>query len=282
MTHYLVFGDLHGRILPAFALARAWQRDHGTRLAALLQVGDLGYFPDPARMDKATKSHARRDSLELGAQQVVFPSTDADHIFADPDTPGTLYFIAGNHEDFELLQERAGLPGSTDEDFPVDHYGRVRCVVNGRVVTFADGLRVGGLWGIAGSGRKRHEGAYIVPRRARELAMNPLDILLSHDSAFGVVHEDEGSNEITRILEGARPLFHFFGHYHAHNRPDGTAVGATRAFHLEGLEFRREGGSADVRSVGLLRWDNGNSEFEYLDARWLQKFTRHNWRWFAK
>jgi hypothetical protein len=37
---YLIFGDLHGRILPAFRLALAWQRDHGERLAGLLQVGD--------------------------------------------------------------------------------------------------------------------------------------------------------------------------------------------------------------------------------------------------
>ena len=26
---YLVFGDLHGRVLPAFKLAQAWSREHG-------------------------------------------------------------------------------------------------------------------------------------------------------------------------------------------------------------------------------------------------------------
>src|SRR5437763_161350 len=39
---YLVFGDLHGRVLPAFRLAQAWTREHGVALAGLLQVGDLG------------------------------------------------------------------------------------------------------------------------------------------------------------------------------------------------------------------------------------------------
>src|SRR6266853_1376752 len=43
---YLVLGDLHGRVLPAFKLAQAWSREHGVALAGLLQVGDLGYFPD--------------------------------------------------------------------------------------------------------------------------------------------------------------------------------------------------------------------------------------------
>ena len=50
VAYYLIFGDLHGRILPAFRLAMAWEREHGLRLDGLLQVGDLGYFPDPARV----------------------------------------------------------------------------------------------------------------------------------------------------------------------------------------------------------------------------------------
>src|SRR5262249_45289764 len=52
---YLVFGDLHGRILPAFRLAQAWAREHGAALDGLLQVGDLGYYPDEGRFDKATR-----------------------------------------------------------------------------------------------------------------------------------------------------------------------------------------------------------------------------------
>ena len=148
MSTYLVFGDLHGRVLPAFALARAWQREHETPLAGLLQVGDLGYFPFSDRLDRATKAHAKRDPLELGAQLVVRPSREADELFADPDTPGPLWFIAGNHEDHEALTDCYGLPGSTDDDFPVDSYGRLRCISDGHVLNMPDGLRVGGLWGI--------------------------------------------------------------------------------------------------------------------------------------
>ena len=68
---YLVFGDLHGRVLPAFRLALVWQREHEERVAGLLQVGDLGYFPDLGRLDRATRKHARNDDLELGVLQVV-------------------------------------------------------------------------------------------------------------------------------------------------------------------------------------------------------------------
>ena len=78
MATFMIFGDLHGRVLPAFALARAWQLDHGETLDGLLQVGDLGYFPDSTRLDKATKRHAQRDLMELGAQLVTRRTPEAD------------------------------------------------------------------------------------------------------------------------------------------------------------------------------------------------------------
>ena len=81
VARYLIFGDLHGRILPAFRLAMAWEREHGVRLDGLLQVGDLGYFPDPARLDKATARHAADDPLELGTCLVAEPNREADEVF---------------------------------------------------------------------------------------------------------------------------------------------------------------------------------------------------------
>src|SRR6187431_3132685 len=102
---YLVFGDLHGRILPAFRLARAFARDHRVRLAGLLQVGDLGYFPDPTRLDRATQRYAEDDELELGAALIARSSAAADAVFAADCVPEALWFTAGNHEDFEALEE---------------------------------------------------------------------------------------------------------------------------------------------------------------------------------
>ena len=107
LARYLIFGDLHGRILPAFRLAMLWEREHGIRLDGLLQVGDLGYFPDPARLDKATARHAAADPLELGACLVAEPSREADAVFhGEGGPPPTLWFTAGNHEDFDALAER--------------------------------------------------------------------------------------------------------------------------------------------------------------------------------
>jgi hypothetical protein len=281
MSTYLVFGDLHGRVLPAFALARAWQREHDEPLAGLLQVGDLGYFPFSDRLDKATKRHAARDPLELGAQLVVRPSREADALFGDPDAPGTLWFIAGNHEDYEALADCYGRPGTTDDDFPVDYYGRLRCIVDGAVVTMADGLRVGGLWGIDDEAPRARKtivpAAKINTRRARDLAVRPMDVLLTHESPRDAFFVDSGSLAVNTILYGARPAFHFFGHYHGEGRMEECDFGRTQVLHMVGLEFRARGKTAEERSVGVLRWRDGNGRFEYVDERWLRSVTGHNW-----
>ena len=145
---YLVFGDLHGRVLPAFRLAQAWSREHGVALDGLLQVGDLGYFPDPDRFDKATKRHAERDALEDGVRLVAQPSEEADAVFADEPCPGALWFTAGNHEDYERLKELEGSAGRGADSFVADAYGKLRCIRDGHVAEMPGGLRVAALWGI--------------------------------------------------------------------------------------------------------------------------------------
>jgi hypothetical protein len=281
MASYLIFGDLHGRVLPAFALARAWQRDHAEPLAGLLQVGDMGYFPLSSRLDRATKRHVQRDAMELGTQLVICPSPDADALFAQPDVPGTMWFVAGNHEDHEMLSDCYGLPGSSDDDFPADHYGRLRCICNGHVATLPEALRVGGLWGIDNEAPKARRNVTpwmrLDQRRARDLSCRSMDVLLTHESPRDAMILDAGSEAITAVLERARPAFAFFGHYHGEGRLDECDFGATQVYHLAGLEFHGRGHSAEERCCGVLRWQDGRGSFEYLAPRWLQTITRHNW-----
>jgi len=278
---YLVFGDLHGRILPAFALALAWQREHGERLDGLLQVGDLGYFPDPTRLDKATQRHAQRDPLELGAQLVACRSRQADALFAEPDLPEALWFTAGNHEDFDALQALTHGAGATADDFPVDYYGRVRCVRDGHVLGLPGGLRVGALWGIddraPNARRKTPARGRISQRSATLLSYETFDVLLTHDSPRDAVLPDSGSDAISAVLHLARPALAFFGHYHGDGRLGGCDFGPSRVFHLHGLEFRGRGGTAEERCAGVLRREGGDLRFEYLAPDWLRTVTRHNW-----
>jgi hypothetical protein len=137
-TTYLVFGDLHGRVLPAFKLAQAWSREHGVVLDGLLQVGDLG----DTRFDKAAKRRAGKDSLEYGMRLVARPSEEADAVFADGSCPGAMWFTAGNHEDYELLKERERAP-AVRRTASFDAYGKLRCIRDGHVAGLPGGLRVG-------------------------------------------------------------------------------------------------------------------------------------------
>jgi hypothetical protein len=278
---YLVFGDLHGRILPAFRLALAWQREHDVQLDGILQVGDLGYFPDPTRLDKATRRHAERDPLELGAQRVAQRSREADTIFAESDLPEGMWFIAGNHEDHALLESLQAGSGATRDDFPVDYYARVRCIRDGHVVTLPGGLRVGGLWGIDDQARNARRntpaGGKISPRSAVKLSYASFDVLLTHESPRDAMIPGAGSEEIDMILHCAEPSFAFFGHYHCEYRLEAAAFSPSQLYHLHGLEMRGPAGTAELHSVGVLCWNERDHSFAYLDPTWLRTFTRHNW-----
>jgi len=205
---YLVFGDLHGRVLPAFKLAQAWSREHGVTLDGLLQVGDLAVFLDPSRFDKATKRHAEKDTLECGVRLVAEPSEEADAVFADEPCPGAMWFTAGNHEDYELLKEWERGAGRGADSFVVDAYGKVRCIRDGHVAELPGGLRVGALWGIddrAPRARKR------IPPRARisqrgtvALSCTSFDVLLAHESPRDAILADSGSEEIGSVIRCAR------------------------------------------------------------------------------
>ncbi len=280
---YLVFGDLHGRILPAFRLASVWACEHGTRVDGILQVGDLGYFPNPATLDKATKRHAEKDPLELGAMLVAEPSKEADAIFADEHAPETLWFTAGNHEDYDELARWESGAGGRADSFAVDHYCRVRCIRDGHVETLPNGVRIGALWGIDDRAplarKKAPPRGYIKSRSATELAGSAFDVMLCHESPRDAVRVSSGSEEINAIISLAQPAFVFFGHYHTDIRRVDADYGETQVYHMPGLEFRGDGGTAEEGSVGVLRWTDAGGEFAYVDEDWLRSISRHNWKW---
>jgi hypothetical protein len=272
---YLVFGDLHGLVLPAFKLAQAWSREHGVALAGLLQVGDLG----DSRFDKPRKRHAGKDALASGVGLIAQPSEEADAVFADATCPGAMWFTAGNHEDYDLLKERERGAGREADSFAVDAYGKLRCIRDGRVAELPGGLHVGALWGIddrAPRARERIPPRARISRRGTEaLSGAGFDVLLAHESPRDAILDGSGSEDIGSVIRSARPAFTFFGHYHRTGcRVEGD-FGATCVYHLGHLELRSR---AEEGSVGVLTWDGGAGDFAYLDPAWLRTVTRHNWK----
>jgi hypothetical protein len=302
-TVFLVFGDLHGKILPAFRLAACWARDHGRAVAGLLQVGDMGYFPDPARIDRATLRHAEKDPLELGTFDVIEPNELADRVFADPHGSPGLWFTAGNHEDFEALDQLTRGSGR-QPDFVVDAYCRIRGIKDGQVVGLprpadssgeflapepapdedsAGGLRVGAIWGVDGGGPNARqnlpERGYIREKSVNQLLHREFDVLLSHDAPADARWTGYGSEFLRCLVELARPAFAFFGHYSGNGARSATDFGPTQVYHMAGLELRGRDGCPSPGSVGVLEWADGTGTFEYIPDDWLKTFTRHNWKW---
>jgi hypothetical protein len=210
---------------------------------------------------------------------VAQPSAEAEAVFAGQPDPGTLWFTAGNHEDYELLKEQEHRAGREADSFVADAYGRLRCIRDGHVAALPDGLRVGALWGIddrAPRARARvPAGGRIRHRSTAALCCASFDVLLAHESPRDAVLADNGSEEIGSVLRCARPAFAFCGHYHGTGRWVEGDFGGTRLYHLSHLELRSR---AEEGSVGVLTWDGSAGDFAYLDPAWLRTVTRHNWR----
>lgn len=283
MSTFLIFGDLHGKILPAFRLAAAWSSDHAVALDGLLQVGDLGYFPDPTRIDKATLRHAETDPLELGTSDIVHVNPLADAVFEEPHAAPGLWFTAGNHEDFTALEQLAADAGR-EPAFAVDAYGRVRAIKDGCVQAFADGPRVGAIWGVDRGGPNARQNlpprGYIAEKAVDRLLHESggCDVLLTHDAPCDAVRPGYGSELLATLIELARPAFAFFGHYRGDGGPAAGDFGATAVYHMAGLELGGKSGTPAPGSVGVLTWGE-EPRFEYVPDEWLRTFSRHNWKW---
>jgi hypothetical protein len=281
---FLVFGDLHGRVLPAFRFGSYWSRRARRPLAGLLQVGDMGYFPDPATMDKATIKHAKDDHLELGTLDVVMTNPLADKVFEeDADCPPGLWFTAGNHEDFAELERLSRGSGRDQFDFVVDAYCRVRGVKDGRVMPFECGLKVGAVWGVDGDGphcrKNLPKRGYIDPGAVDRLAWEEFDVLLSHDAPLDAKREGSGSAPLRALIEVAKPRFAFFGHYGGDGSRIGGDFGPTEVYHLAGFELRTREGHPESGSVGVLEQTAEGWAFDFIPDDDLKPFTRHNWKW---
>jgi len=213
-------GDSHGALDRLYAAVLDVEASLAVRCAWVLHVGDFGAWPDPSRIDGATKRHE-------GAGD--FPVWWSERRAA----PRPTVFIKGNHEDFVWLDAQPDtqvLPGL----FYLRNGAR-------RDLTDGEGrILVGGLGGCFGPSdfnrpskqlqryAKRH---YTRDEIDALIAGGPVDILLVHDAPAGVRFERHrrGAGYISEaaglddLLRGTRPRVCFFGHHHS--RFDATVDG---------------------------------------------------------
>lgn len=289
-------------MLPAFRFESYWARRTKRPVAGLLQVGDLGYFPNPAAMDRATVRHAKDDPLELGTFDIVSTNPLATATFEDdPHAAPGLWFTAGNHEDFAELQRLAGASGK-QPDFAVDAYCRVHGIKDGQVKVLPERsawviepaasvaepeprpeLRVGVIWGVDGDGANGRKNlpprGYIDHRAVDRLAWEEFDVLLSHDAPKDAKRVGYGSEARRALIGVAKPKFAFFGHYGGDGSWLEGEPGETQVYHLAGFELRTRDGHPETGSVGILDHTGTGWEFNFIADDDLKPFTRHNWKW---
>lgn len=217
-------GDCHGQLSLLYEGVETLEQEMERPVDLVLQVGDLGVWPDPARIDKAAQHR-------LGAGEF------ASWLERNEPVPRRTVFIAGNHEDFDFLDAR-----ETDEILP-----GLTFLASGQAVDVdvnGDTLRIGGVGGCFGpsdfekeelSGRRRR---HYTRRQLEQLAKNAaggLDILLLHDAPAGRLVAMRDTRErpyqrncptvgLVELLEATRPRICLTGHWHI--RSERTVAGS--------------------------------------------------------
>ncbi|MGB6308147.1 MAG: metallophosphoesterase [Steroidobacteraceae bacterium] len=205
-------GDIHGAIDRLYTDVAAFEASLGLQFDHVLQVGDFGIWPDPNRIDRATRNHEGAGDFPIWLRENRKP-------------PRPTVFIKGNHEDFtwlDALQDAQVLPGLT--------YLR-----NGSTVDIhaqdTGAIRVGGVGGCYGPSdyrrrsdrlqgyAKRH---YTLDEIERLSKAGGVDIVLTHDAPAGVRFErhHRGAGYVSEsagmdyLLDRLQPRVCFFGHHH--------------------------------------------------------------------
>jgi Calcineurin-like phosphoesterase len=286
MMNIAIFADVHGRVELCFRLCSRWEEENKESIDLILQAGDLGAFPDPDELDKATKRYAENDPSELGfSASFVHPSADTTAVLQRVQSP--LVFVRGNHEDhrwLDKLEEQA-----TGVTFPIDCYQRVFCLKSGMPFQFQRGAEAITIVGIGRIGApvgelESHKPKYVQGyelERIYQIEDSAFDLLLTHDSARDDVISGSGMDEIRYLLDHIRPSYHFFGHYGGPCRLGIDENGYTISCKLADLHWDRatSGKVLEAGSMGLLRWKNASEHhFEVVTSPWLQEYTAHTWQ----
>jgi hypothetical protein len=277
-----VFADLHGRILLAFKLCARWEQETGEKLDLILQAGDMGIFPDVARLDKATIRFAQRDPTELGFMQ-NFVTYEDETAATLAKITCNLVFVRGNHEDHvwldaRELQELGAL-------FPVDVYQRLYCLKTGAPYVYSTATEKLTTLGIGRIGQHSSEleHKHIQPyeqAQLNKLGDVPIDILLTHDMPAITSPRVGGMAEITTALYRYHPLYHFYGHIGGDCQLGVSENGSTQFCKLADLEWHGARQIVHPGSMAILRWvDRSTHSLSVVSDIWYKEYTADSWRY---
>jgi len=257
-----VLGDLHGHLDLALSILKKYESVTNTKLDAILQVGDLGYFPDLSRLDDATAKFAKKDPIELGFQDFLNETEVSKRHFEGQETKidADLVFIAGNHEDQEKLRKLES--SAKKAPIPVDFFGKILYLPSGEVYEIKKGnlrLRFSCLGRISGD-IKEYNFSHSDLKKVKNL--DDIDVFLTHEP---------DSEEIREVLKRLQPKYHFCGHLHIGRKLD--LANNTESYSLDQVGFRKSHKLND-KCIGILSIEKDKRQFKFLEEQWLKEFKK--------
>lgn len=202
MTRILFAGDIHGNRDHA-----AWLFKHAVKndINVIIACGDFGYWPH----------------YKWGESFITYVANKAKaHNI-------TFYFVDGNHENHDLLDELA-LKHGTDNPIPVTKHNSLFWIPRGCIFTI-DGYRIMGYGGAYSvDWKERVEGVtwwrqeLINDYAVDAMQETEVDILVTHEAPYGmhISYKDAipvSTNQrhlVSEIQRKARPQLHVCGHHH--------------------------------------------------------------------
>ncbi len=266
-------GDVHGQVFHATALAATWQVVTGKRFDILIQVGDMGAYPNTPN-DAATERYLALDPSQADFSRLLKADGKlAAHLRQVREClAGPIYFVRGNHEDFDFLNHLQ--VDGTAKSAAVDPFDLYRYVPDGTVLEF-DGTKVAFLGGVEerSDARAIDKEAY---QSLMDLGPGRIDILVTHEGPYGTstgYHGDvHGSHMMTRLIESIKPTYHVAGHAHQVSGP--TTFGPTTYLGLDGLvaSARWEPERNGFKEGCLAVLDTANDTLQPVTDSWLSIF----------
>jgi hypothetical protein len=270
---YLVLGDVHGHIQRALTLAIRLQCLLDAPFQAVFQVGDFGFWPGGRKTQPEDPYYKREDALDFLLMQ---SAPDPGRFFSAGEAVldtlrAPLYFIRGNHEDFERLQ-------TLSKEHPTEVLSGIFFLPDYFAGEVA-GLHIAAVGGILtdvdrGKGKqariafkKAQQQVQTDPRRSNAMLLAQIflphyDLLLTH-SGLSSREARDGSRQLETYLHQQTVRLHFYGHHHRFSW--GQVGPQTLSIGLRNLE---EDPQASLRmgSFAVLVWRDRNNFEVYSDV----------------
>ena len=280
-------GDVHGLVYHAIALAATWQFQTGRQFDYLIQVGDMGAFPDLSNANSSAKRLYAIDPVHGDFSRMLQADGKRAEALARVRKKllPPMHFLRGNNEDFDYLTalRTHDLSGFAK----VDPFDLFRYVPDGTLLRLGE-LNVAFLGGIEVKGRLGDSEAINETALARIFALgsSTVDVLVTHDVHYGVNlgynGGDEGSDLIKSLVERTKPNFHVAGHRHHLTGP--WRSGQTTSWTLSAVvPYRRwfpELNGFDMGCLAVLDTEAGTLRpvtEDWMMAFDTQRFTFDSW-----